>query len=405
MSLTINLTLFKRKAKKDGTIPIYIRITEDRKSRYKSTGISVKESDWNTSNQKVRKTNRRYEHLNIELKKQLGDIEDIRQKLYKEDRLGLLEIMEELSDESDPRSISDQLEKYKAYLKDEDRYWERRHFSVIINNVSSYLELKSPGDSLDALTPVWIEGFQKYLIDEVKNSNTTVAKKIRRYQGFIKWLIKRKLISSNPTIGVNKVSSERTSTKTKLTFDQIKAIEDLSLDKGSKLWHVRNYFLFSFYNAGIRFGDLCTLTWQNLIDGRLIYSMQKTGGTKSIQQFEPMQRILDLYRNSDKGSTDYIFPILKKKITDPMYLRKRIASNNTMVNKRLKKIAKKAGIESNISFHVSRHSFAQFALTKGMDLYSISKALGHSDLKITEEYLKSFDEELLDKSMGALFSK
>lgn len=74
-----------------------------------------------------------------------------------------------------------------------------------------------------------------------------------------------------------------------------------------------------------------------------------------------------------------------------------------IVNRHLKSIAKMAGVQANVSFHCSRHSFANYALQKGMDLYSISKALAHSDLKITEEYLKSFDEELLDQSMDKLF--
>ena len=62
-----------------------------------------------------------------------------------------------------------------------------------------------------------------------------------------------------------------------------------------------------------------------------------------------------------------------------------------------------AEIDANISFHVSRHSFANYANKKGMDLYSISKALAHSDLKTTQQYLDSFDEEKLDKSMNELF--
>jgi site-specific recombinase XerD len=217
----------------------------------------------------------------------------------------------------------------------------------------------------------------------------------------IRWLIKTNEIKDDPFAKVDPVARTKTNQKTKLTFEQIEAIKNLQLKQGSDLWHVRNYFMYSFYNAGIRFGDLCCLTWENIIDGRLIYEMNKTGSRKSIQQMEPMRQILDLYRTDD--CTGYIFPILQKDFTDPGELRKRISSNNVIVNRHLKAIAKKAGIQANISFHVSRHSFANYALKKGMDLYSISKALGHSDLKITEEYINSFDEELLDKSMDKLW--
>ena len=69
----------------------------------------------------------------------------------------------------------------------------------------------------------------------------------------------------------------------------------------------------------------------------------------------------------------------------------------------MKKLAERAEVQINLSFHISRHSFADYARTQGMDLYSISKALAHSDLKTTEVYLKSFDTAAVDDAMGKLF--
>ncbi|HLR36858.1 MAG TPA: tyrosine-type recombinase/integrase, partial [Chitinophagaceae bacterium] len=67
-------------------------------------------------------------------------------------------------------------------------------------------------------------------------------------------------------------------------------------------------------------------------------------------------------------------------------------------------IAELAEIEENVTTHIARHSFANFARKKGMSLYSISKALAHSNLKTTEQYLNSFDEEMLDTEMENLFT-
>jgi site-specific recombinase XerD len=400
MSLSIGLTQLKRKKRKDGTIPIYIRITEDRKSRYRSTGIAVKNSDWNSNSKKVSTSHRRYQHLNIQLRHQLSEVEEIKRQLYKTDSLSMAAIMNELSEDTDTRSILHQAKEYRKHL-DNDRYWEHRHFGVVINNLSAFIEKNGHSDRLDKLNSDWITGLQDYLIKDVGNGNNTVRKKMQRVRSMIRWLIKTNEIKDDPFAKVDPVARTKTNQKTKLTFEQIEAIKNLQLKQGSDLWHVRNYFMYSFYNAGIRFGDLCCLSWDNIIDGRLIYKMNKTGSRKSIQQKEPMRQILDLYRTDD--CTGYIFPILQKDFTDPGELRKRISSNNVIVNRHLKAIAKKAGIQANISFHVSRHSFANYALKKGMDLYSISKALGHSDLKITEEYINSFDEELLDKSMDKLW--
>lgn len=403
MGVTIGLTQLKRKKRKDGTIPIYIRVTEDRKSRYKSTGIAVKKSEWLKKDKLVSSKHRRADHLNMKLKKQLRNVQQIEERLYKEDRLSRDAIMAELSEDHDPRSVIQQAKEYKKHLQSEDRYWAQRHFSVMINNLESYINDRGKPDQIGSLNAEWIEDFQDYLLSDVGNGDNTVRKKMQRLKGMTDWLLKAGKISSDPFQTVEKVKREKTNSKVKLSFKQIEAIEKLDLEKGSRLWHVRNYFMYSFYNAGIRFGDLCTLKWSNIVDGRLKYEMAKTGSEKSIKQRPPMKRILDHYRTGNEDPEDYIFPILERTYSDPMELRKRISSNNVQTNNRLKVIAEKAGIQANISFHVSRHSFAHYALKKGMDLYAISKALGHSELRITEEYIKSFDEELLDNSMAELF--
>ncbi|SHG46410.1 Site-specific recombinase XerD [Fodinibius roseus] len=438
MGLTINFTLLKRRQRDDGTIPIYLRITENRKSSYRSTGFWVKQKDWDNKEQEVKGSHRRYKHINIKLRRLYREVETVRDDLEINGNLSKDTLLDAISEDKDNRSIINQGEIYRTYLQDEDRYWARRHFKVVLGNLKSFIKDRKKPDQLNNLDSQWIEDFQDYLLTEVGNANNTVRKKIQRLKGMTDWLFKNEEIKQDPFSRVDKVEPKRTSNKIKLSFDQISAIENLNLEKGSKVWHTRNYFMYSFYNAGIRFGDLCCLTWGNLIDGRLVYAMNKTGKQKSINQLPPMYQLLlhyvtncgqyiilsrrdpkdtlqkavdpmDLlmpmiHQYAQSHANEYIFPILDEHYEDPMELRRKISSKNVQANKRLKIIAGKAGIQANISFHVSRHSFAHYALKKGMDLYAISKALGHSDLKVTEEYLKTFDEELLDKSMNKLFS-
>lgn len=65
-----------------------------------------------------------------------------------------------------------------------------------------------------------------------------------------------------------------------------------------------------------------------------------------------------------------------------------------MVNKRIKSIARKCGIEKPVSFHLSRHSFAVMALNYGMPIESVSKILGHTDIKTTQIYAKVTNTKL-----------
>jgi site-specific recombinase XerD len=189
------------------------------------------------------------------------------------------------------------------------------------------------------------------------------------------------------------------SNKTKLTIKQIHAIEELELEKGSNLWHTRNYFMFSFYSGGIRFGDLCGLKWKDVKENRLSYRMNKYDKPFSVELNEPQRDILKYYMGGE-----YIFNLLNEhKQYSPETLRKAISKQNAKVNKWLKKIAELAGIEETVSFHVSRHSFAQYAVNKGLSMYELMQTLRHSSLKTTQQYLKGLDEQLADKAMKKVF--
>ncbi|MEX0597387.1 MAG: site-specific integrase [Candidatus Paceibacterota bacterium] len=400
MSITINLVQLKRKQKKNGEIPIYFRFTENGLSKYLSTGISVDSKDWNASRQEIRKSHERCNVLNHELQRQLNKAKDKKLELNREDRLTIPKLKSYIKHKG-TKGIFDYAEEYLAMLKEEKRYSEWKHFKVIINQIETFL--KGKNIEVKKIEQVSIEKFQFYLLNEVGNNPNTTRKKLSQLRGLFKYLIKDKVIDKDPFINLEKVSPSPVR-KTRLTKMQIDAIRILELKPYTNLWHIRNYFLYSYYNAGIRFSDLCTLTWENLVGGRLYYRMGKTNREKNIHQFDVMKKITDLYRTKDCSKDDYMFPILKKKYKDEFSLKRAISSKNTLVNRDLKKLAKFAGIEENVSFHISRHSFSQNALKEGLSLYAISKALGHRSLEVTQAYLNDFDEDLLDIEMDKFFA-
>ena len=65
-------------------------------------------------------------------------------------------------------------------------------------------------------------------------------------------------------------------------MEEIIKIEELELKENSLIWHVKNIFLFAFYNAGIRISDILLMTWDNIQDGRLVYKMYKTNKLHSV---------------------------------------------------------------------------------------------------------------------------
>jgi site-specific recombinase XerD len=407
MSLTINLVQFKRKKKKNGEIPIYIRITENRKSRYKSTGVSVLPKYWNKRQQEIRGSHPSANVLNDRLESQKLEAEKKKNKLKHEGKLDIDSLKNHIKDKK-YNSLVNHAERYLESLDQDDRYWEHKRFKVLLRQLKDFLGNKTiPITDVDAGL---IEEFQEYLLTEPKNregknkgnSPNTVRRKLRTLKGMFNTLLKTKEIKQDPFLRVDKVK-EVPVQRTKLSVEQIEAIKELDLERGSALWHTRNYFMYSFYNAGIRFGDMCTIKWENIVDGHLVYFMRKTGSKKSIPQIKPMQRILDFYRTEESDKKDYIFPILDKKISKSRKLQQAISSKNVIVNRNLDTIAKKAEIEADVSFHVSRHSFSQYALENEINIYKISKMLGHSKIKTTERYLKEFDQKLVNEGIENLF--
>jgi site-specific recombinase XerD len=210
--------------------------------------------------------------------------------------------------------------------------------------------------------------------------------------------------------------------KEKLDEAEINLLKNHSLNKNTLIWHCRNYFLFSYYCAGIRAGDLIQLRWCNISsEGRLHYEMGKNHKERDLILVEEAKEILSHYYVPEAKATDYIFPLLDNnapyaiaimqadKDTLPTELKvtlfNQISAKNALINKELKKLALLTGIEKKISFHISRHSFAKVAKQRGTDNSMLKDLLAHSSVKITEGYMGSFDTNETDKALESIFKK
>lgn len=210
--------------------------------------------------------------------------------------------------------------------------------------------------------------------------------------------------------------------KEKLDDSEMERIINLELEESSLIWHCKNYFLFSYYCAGIRAADLIQLRWGNVTgSGRLHYQMGKNHKERDLILVEQALEILRHYHREDAKATDYIFPLLsndaeyagyvtqadkdrmRPKLRHKMY--QDISSKNALINKYLKKIAEKAGIEKPLSMHISRHSFAHIAQESGAESSAIKNILGHSNLATTERYMGSFDTSKTDETLRNVFAK
>ena len=136
---------------------------------------------------------------------------------------------------------------------------------------------------------------------------------------------------------------------------------------------VKNAYLFSCF-CGLRISDIIGLKWKNVyIDNgqyRLEVVMQKT--KEPIYLPLSQEALRRLPGHGEKTAEDRVFDL----------------SSPTYINVILKPWAKAAGIDKHFTFHTARHTFATMMLTLGVDLYTTSKLLGHSDVQVTQVYAK-----------------
>lgn len=180
-----------------------------------------------------------------------------------------------------------------------------------------------------------------------------------------------------------------------LTPEELERIENVEL-QSPRLKKVRDLFVFSSY-TGISFGDLMLLTPQNLVIGMdkkfwIITRREKNGNKVKVPLLLKAINLLEAYKNNKECH-------IKNSLLPPI--------SNQKVNSYLKEIAEKCKIEKNLTFHLSRHTFATtVALSNGVPIETVSKILGHKKLSTTQIYAKvierkvSEDMELLQQRLN-----
>ena len=424
MNITLKPYLLKRRKKVDGRTPIYIRITQTRRYSLLSSGIAIQAQYWRNTpkygswikagkhgHPSADAYNDKIKNMILELESLIDNAGDhiTRKQLVK------------LYRGEDNEQFQAHATRYAKRLADEGKYSSQ---SQIKAAASKFADFTSDDLRFNEITPRLLNDFQDWMEDELDNHPNTIRKTINRIKAIHNDAYKKDLASNLPFQDpkFEKVSSVETK-KTALSTKQMQAIETLDLDKESWNWHVRNFFLFSFWNAGIRFTDLALLRWKNVRDGRLKYTMGKNGKDKDVLLLPQAKQILTHYRSTLDAKyegmeedlppqaiakmklREFIFPIVDSEYRDAKLLeqKRKAATGNTLTNRALKKIAKQAGISTNVTFHIARHSFARWADNSDvMDRKDIQRMLAHSKMETTERYLSSISEYNVDEKMQKL---
>lgn len=427
-----------------GKYAVYIRIIQDRKVTKVKTSVEVAKAHWNPEGGKnenwVRQGDHEYIKKNDALSKELGKVKDTYREL-KHNSIATPEriVAAVAAGESsqtflkiEPTGMTGFAAERTQAILDAGGIRNWKKYNGFLNKLADFMDkkLKHKKEVLfSEITPEFVTRFDAYLHTLHNSRSKKEAGKMLHQNTIVVVLnIFRTLVRKGMELGyispdknpflVFKYSGVKTE-KEKLDAAEIQALEALVLEEGSLDWHSRNCFLFSFYCAGIRAGDLLQLRWLNVEGGRLNYQMGKNHKTRDLKLVPQAAAILAMYRTEASKPTDYIFPFMDNRKTYasailqadrdtlPSNIKQKlfeeVSAKNALINKSLKRLAEKAGISKKVSMHISRHSFASVAAQKGIESNKVKSLLAHSRLQTTEGYMGNFSTDENDKALESVF--
>jgi site-specific recombinase XerD len=413
-SLTIQCR--KERAESNGYAPVRLRISHSGKRKFVSLGLDVLASKWNEDRQRVTRSHPDNSRINARLSK----VESVAQRsvsrlqstgeiitagrihqAVKEELFGV----EEESGYDDFIAFAwDEVEGYRR----RDQMTTFRHYRTGVRKLLDFLEDES-GQSrkditlpFDALTVQLIREFRNHMYEVRGNAPNTVGKTLTQIKTIWNAAVKEGHADRDPWSEITIDSAP--SQKEKLDFEEIEALEEIELPEGSSERRALDYFLFALYGGGMRFSDVATLKHKHLDGGRIQYKMKKTSEGAGVPVVDKAEAILDRYDDRPQEPESRVFPILDRSDLDEIEdVQRAIESRNAYVNRRLKKVQEEAEIETNLTFHLARHSAAWKLYREMGDIYKVKRILGHSRVEVTEEYLRGFPDTEMDEEYENVF--
>lgn len=419
---------------KNKTYVVYLRVTVGGKRKLIKTMVEIaRPSDFNAKckgENWVRGGVRDAKVLNAQLADILAKAKETYKELDKEGEVTTVALAKEMNTEVVSPSFMAFARERAQMIYDNGGWRNWRKYCGLINKLDVFRKKRRMADITVAdITVELLTRFDNFL--HKWENEREPGKLLHPNTIEVQFNILRTLVHRAIEVGIMEASKDPflvfkykgvKTVKEKLDDSEMERIINFELEEGSLIWHCKNYFLFSYYCAGIRAADLIQLRWGNVAgSGRLHYQMGKNHKERDLLLVEQAVEILRHYHCEDVKATDYIFPLLsndaeyaeyvtqadkdrmKPELRHKMY--QDVSSKNALINKYLKKIAEKAEIAKPLSMHISRHSFAHIAQEAGAESSAIKNILGHSNLATTERYMGSFDTSKTDETLRNVFAK
>jgi site-specific recombinase XerD len=395
----VKITLWNGQQNADKTYPLYLRVYKDRRVKLVSIGYSVYKKDWDGKAGKVLPSNKNYARLNNLFSRLLLDAQSTALEI---EAVDFTSTAKQIVTRIKGAPNKDYFAFAYDWIKQFDSEWQRGTYLIYVTQLAKLKRyLNNQSLSFKDIDPTFLRRYETYL-KSIGNRTKTIHGNLKRIRAVYYAAIREGITeqAKNPFFSF-KLKVEKTK-KERLTIEELNKIRQVDLNRDTNVWHCKKMFLLSFNCMGMRISDVLLLTWGNIKTDRLEYKMKKTKEIKSIILSQEAKQILALYRDRNEKVTENIFPILK---TGDKPLYDRLKNAIALVNKSLKELAVRAGINKSLSTHVARHTWALRAKDLSINLKTIQKGLGHENVRTTEIYLADFNDNDIDEANAKITSE
>jgi len=389
MSTKYSLLFYLKKPKNyiDGPKPIYMRITVNGMPRELSTGKKCLPSKWDSKSNRAKGTKEDTKTLNSFLDTLSHKIAEIHLSLLKENKdasahnirikyLGKDTIKKELLD-----VLNEHNQQMEALLNNGFKANTLKGYKTSYAHIRSYIKDQYNLNDIDVKTidHQFIVNYVFFLRAKLGCSEVSAAKYIKHLRKIIRICIDHRWIHEDPFARYRNTAKPKP--KEFLTKDELQRIEGKHFSI-QRLALVRDIFIFSCY-TGLSYADVKKLQQKDIgkgVDGKLwiLSFREKTNTATNIPILSKALKIIETYKDYP-NLLESVLPIL----------------SNQKMNSYLKEIADLCGISKQLTFHIARHTFATtVTLANNVPIETVSKMLGHTDIKTTQHYAKLLDNRI-----------
>lgn len=383
---------------KEGVL-IY-QVIHRRTARLVKSGYHIYPNEWNdqSSSLNMVTNNGRNEHLRLIRDKINWDTATLQHIIKEMEQNGLEfttdDIVNAFAQAPQAVSVFSFINRQIIKLK---RQRKIRTSEAYLSTLNSFSNFRDHEDlCFDAIDSDLMELYEVYLKDKglVRNSSSFYMRNLRSVynQAVEHGYTNDKKPFRHVYTGIDKT------VKRAIPYNYIKKIKQLDLTLEPNMDFARDIFLFGFYTRGMSFIDIAYLKKTDLQNGYVTYIRKKTGQKLTYQWERQMEEIV---RKHEKKNALYMLPIIGNEDEDE---RKQYHKMLKQIDRHLKKIAGRVGIDVPLTLYVARHSWASIAREKKIPTSVISEGMGHNSEITTQIYLKTLNKSVIDKANKKILS-